>query len=143
MRVIDAVVDFMRSAWQWVRSQFRGKRDKTPNPITNFELRYDEMSNARLSWVWPTTRVEGEALPESQIQHNEISVSADGGSNFSGLAQVAPPTTEHVVADLAPGTYIFRGVVVDKDDRRSDAVDATGSVLSAPSALGDFTVTIE
>jgi hypothetical protein len=101
------------------------------------------MSNARLAWVLPTDRVQGEALPEAQIDFVEISMSADGGANYSGLAQVPPPTLEHLVSDLNPGTYMFRGVVVDKDGRRSDDADVTASILSAPSALPDFTVTIE
>jgi len=102
------------------------------------------MSTARLTWTWPTSRVLGEALPEAQIEHLEISVSADGGENFSGLAQVPPPDTEHVVADLAPGTYIFRAVVVDTEARRSDTAEVTtDQILSAPEAVADLSVTIE
>ena len=106
------------------------------------------MSNARLAWTWPTNRVLGEALPLAQILHNEISMSADGGANFSGLAQVEPiagePTAEHLVADLAPGTYIFRSVIVDTEDRRSDTAEVTSEpILSAPEAVADFSVTIE
>jgi len=102
------------------------------------------MSNARLAWTWPTQRVLGEALPEAQIEHLEISMSADGGANFSGLAQVPPPDVEHLVADLAPGTYIFRAVVVDKEGRRSDIAEVTSEpILSDPNPVADFTVTIE
>ncbi len=104
------------------------------------------MSNARLTWTWPTNRVLGEALPVAQIQHNEISMSADGGANFSGLAQVVPtgPTDEHLVADLAPGTYIFRSVVVDTEDRNSSTEEVTSEpILSDPNPVADFTVTIE
>jgi len=102
------------------------------------------MSNARLAWTWPTQRVLGEALPESQIQHLEISMSADLGQNYSGLAQVSPPDTEHVVADLAPGTYMFQAVVVDTEGRRSDIAETTSDpILSNPEAVPDFTVTIE
>ncbi len=101
------------------------------------------MSNVRLGWTWPTSRVLGEALPEAQIKFLEISMSADGGENFSGLAQVLPPEVEHVVQDLSPGTYIFRAVVVDTEDRRSISVDDTASLLSDPNPVADFTVTIE
>lgn len=106
------------------------------------------MSNARLTWTWPTNRVLGEALPLAQIKHNEIRMSADGGANFSGLAQVPPvagePTAEHLVADLAPGTYIFQGVIFDTEDRESSMAEITSEpILSAPEGLTDFTVTIE
>lgn len=105
------------------------------------------MSNARLAWTWPTNRVLGEALPLAQIQHLEIRMSADGGENFSGLAQVEPagePTAEHLIADIAPGTYIFRGVIVDTEGRLSDTEEITSDpVLSNPNPIADFTVTIE
>lgn len=106
------------------------------------------MSNARLTWTWPTNRVLGEPLPLAQIQYLEISMSADAGSNFSGLAQVEPidgePTAEHVVTDLAPGTYMFRGVVVDTEARTSSVEEITSEpILSDPNPVADFTVTIE
>lgn len=103
------------------------------------------MSTARISWTWPTNRVLGEALPLAQIQHGELSMSADGGENFSGVAQVAPtgPTDEHVITDLAPGTYIFRVVVVDTENRRSVPIDETGGVLSEPNGVSDLSITIE
>ena len=101
------------------------------------------MANVRLAWTLPTTRVQGEALPESEIAFVEIQMSADGGANYSGLAQVAPPILEFVAQDLNPGTYLFRGIVEDVDGRRSAAADATADILSVPNALGTFTVTIE
>lgn len=105
------------------------------------------MANARLTWTWPTQRELGEVLDQSDILHLEINMSADGGANFSGLAQVPPvageSTVEHVVSDLNPGTYIFRAVVVDTDNRRSGVAEAGDSILSPPEALADFTVTIE
>ena len=101
MRLIRRLVELVKQAGRWVGTWLiprmrRGKRDKTPLPVQNFTARYDNMSNARIAWTWPTNRVEGEALPESQIEHCEISMSADGGANFSGVAQVPPPATEHV-----------------------------------------------
>jgi len=101
------------------------------------------MANARLTWVLPTNRIQGEALPEAQIAFVEIQMSADGGANYSGLAQVPPPELEFLVADLNPGTYLFRGIVEDIDGRRSDAVDTSASILSVPSELPTFEVTIE
>ena len=102
------------------------------------------MSTATLRWTWPTNRVLGEALPLAQIQHLEISMSADAGDNFSGLAQVPPPATDLLVNDLAPGTYIFRAVVVDTEGRNSSVEEITSeTILSAPNPIADFSVKIE
>lgn len=109
------------------------------------------MSNARLNWALPLSRVGGEPLPETEIEFVEISMSADGGNNFSGLVQAPPSVLEHVVADLAPGTYAFRAIVQDTDGRRSaenNIVADVGDgglppVVSAPGAVPDFTVVIE
>jgi hypothetical protein len=109
------------------------------------------MSNARLKWLLPTVRVGGEALPVAEIAFVEILMSADGGNNFSGLTQAIPTVLEHVVNDLAPGTYAFRAIVQDTDGRRSaenniqaDVGDGgLPPVVSAPAAVPEFTVTIE
>ncbi len=109
------------------------------------------MSNARLTWSLPVVRVGGEALPVTEIEFVEIQMSADGGNNFSGLIQAEPALLEHVVNDLAPGTYVFRAIVQDTEGRRSTAAEAVAEVdggglppvLSAPAAVPDFTVVIE
>jgi hypothetical protein len=101
------------------------------------------MSNAVLAWTLPTTRVEGEALPEAQIDFCEIQMSADGGANFSGVVQAGPAVLTQTIEDLNPGTYFFRCIVQDMDGRRSDHVEISGSILSAPEAVPSFTVTIE
>lgn len=104
------------------------------------------MSNARIQWVLPTTRESGLPLAESEIAFVEVLMSADGGTNYVMVDQVAPPTLEVLVSDLDVGTYHFKAVVEDSNQRRSaDSAEVTGEVLdtSNPSAIPTLTVTIE
>jgi len=107
------------------------------------------MSNLRLNWVLPTTRVGGKALLPEQIDFVEISMSADGGLTYSGLVQAPPSVLEHLITDADPGTYHFRGVVQDIEGRRSASHDISTTdpgvpvPVAPPSALPVFTVTVE
>lgn len=107
------------------------------------------MSNLRLNWVLPTTRVDGAELLPEQIEFVEIRMSADGGLNYNGLVQAPPGTLEHVVTDVDPGTYLFSGVVQDITGRRSASHDISTTdpgvpiPIAPPSALPEFTVVVE
>jgi hypothetical protein len=107
------------------------------------------MSNLRLNWVLPTTRVGGEALTPAQIEFIEIQMSADGGLTYNGLVQAPPSTLEHLVVDADPGTYHFKGVVQDLDGRRSTSHDISTTnpgvpiPTAPPSELPVFTVVVE
>lgn len=84
-------------------------------------------------------------MAQGDIDFTEISMSADGGANFTPPVQVpADAVQTFVVDELVGGTYIFRAVVQDMQGRRSANADATGEVAVAdPSAIADLTVTIE
>jgi hypothetical protein len=83
-------------------------------------------------------------MDPSEIAHTAISMSADGGANFSPESPVLPTDPQTFVIDsLVPGTYIFRFVVVDVDGRRSANLEELGVVLSAPGVVTDVVVTIE
>lgn len=103
------------------------------------------MARATLNWTLPTTRVDGGPLPPDQIKHTEISMSADGGDSFAPPIEVPPDAAQTFTVDnLVGGSYIFKAVVVDKQDRRSADAEAIGQVdIAAPSAIADLTVTIE
>ena len=110
------------------------------------------MSNLRLAWTLPTTRMDGAALAPDEIEFVEINMSADGGSNYSGLVQAPPETLEHVVSDVDPGTYSFTGVVQDLGGLRSPPVLITAEAGGnppvpgdpvPPSALPEFSVVVE
>ena len=103
------------------------------------------MATVKVRWSLPTTRESGLPLDPADIAGVELSLSADGGANF-GLFDTYPPSVlEAQVTELEPGTWVFRGVVVDSDGRRSaprTAVqvieDATppGALLTLELALG-------
>jgi hypothetical protein len=107
------------------------------------------MSNLRLNWVLPTTRVGGEALLPEQIKFVEIKMSADGGLTYNGLVQAPPSVLEHLITDADPGTYHFKGVVQDIDGRRSTSHDISTTnpgvpiPTAPPSELPTFTVVVE
>jgi len=112
-------------------------------PVSNINLEMD-MARATLNWTLPTTRVDGVTLDPSEIDRTDIVMSADGGANFSPPASVLPTEPQaFVVENLTAGSYLFRAIVVDTAGRVSDHAEATGSVLDAPSAIADLTVTIE
>jgi hypothetical protein len=101
------------------------------------------MARVTLNWTLPDTRTNGAALPQSAISHTDISMSADGGANFSPPAEVPSDGDQKFEVDgLTFGDYIFRAVVEDNAGRRSDDADVTGTILAPPSAIADLTVTI-
>lgn len=116
---------------------------QVPKPATNLSLEID-MARATLNWTLPTERVDGTALDPSEIDRTDIMMSADGGANFSSPAPVLPTEPQTFVVDnLTVGSYVFRAIVIDTDGRASDMAEVTGSVLAAPAAITDLSVTIE
>lgn len=111
-------------------------------PVSNFNLEID-MAKATLNWTLPTQRVNGVALDPAEIDRTDIMMSADGGANFSPPAPVTPDVPQTFEVDnLTAGEYVFRAIVVDTDGRTSDIAEVTGSVLDAPAAIADLSVTI-
>lgn len=104
------------------------------------------MSNVRVTWTLPTKRVNGKALPVSDIAQTIVSLSADGGTNFGELTRIAAPGHSFLQTELEPGTYVFRVVVLDKSSLISDPSNP-GSVTiaqtSPPAAVTDLTVVVE
>lgn len=103
------------------------------------------MANVKLTWTLPTTRQSGRPLPVEEIAAVEIAQSADGGASF-GVIDVLPPTVlSTVVSELEPGEWFFRGVVLDKNGRRSAA--RTGSIVvpdeTPPGELPTLTLALE
>jgi len=96
------------------------------------------MKNMRATWDLPTTRVQGGDLDPSDIAFVGLSLSADGGANFSALGGVLPgDPQEFVASDLDVSSYILRAVVELNDGQRSVDVDTLFDVVddSAPSGV--------
>jgi hypothetical protein len=95
------------------------------------------MPNVNVSWVLPTTRESGKALPVNQIKHVEIQISADGGQNFVKLDEYPPSVLSITQTDLEPGDWFFRGFVVDTEGRISQGLTSSIKIPdhTAPSAL--------
>lgn len=103
------------------------------------------MARATLTWTLPTTRIDGATLNPEDIKHTEISMSADGGENFSPPVEVPSDGVQTFSVDgLVGGSYLFKAVVVDMQLRRSADADTAGAIeLTAPSAISDLSVVIE
>ena len=100
------------------------------------------MKNVNIAWELPTTRESGFPLDIADIQHVEVSMSADLGNNFVVINTIAPPTLDITVPDLEIGDWIFRLVVVDTADKRSADVDVSVNVPDEtnPSSVVNVTV---
>jgi hypothetical protein len=105
----------------------------TPSPATHFRAKADNgMKTVRLNWNLPTTRINGLALPVAAIAASIVSISQDGGQNWTELETVAAPETAHEVTELEDGEHRFRLVIVSTIGRQSAPVYATAIVSSAP-----------
>lgn len=77
------------------------------------------MANLRITWVLPTLRESGKALPADQIASVRLEQSADLGANFVQIDNFPRTVLETLVTDLEPGEWQFRGTVVDTVGRES------------------------
>ena len=84
------------------------------------------MANVRLTWSLPTVRASTKPLNPADIAGLELAVSADGGANFTVTDALVPPTQlETQYLDMDIGTWVFRGVVIDKAGRRGKPKNVT------------------
>ena len=103
------------------------------------------MASVKIVWTLPTTRKpSGLPLPETDIAGVEVAASADGGASYSVLDVLPPDVLETTVNELEPGTWFFRGVVVDKTGKRS--APKVGSIVvpddSPPGELPTFVLSL-
>ena len=134
---------WLKKLWKKIQKWWK-KHDDPPSSATNFIGEF-EMSNIRLTWDHPTTRESGLPLDPADIAETQISMSADGGVNWSPIGFTSFLTHEFVITDVEPATYDFRAVTVDTKGEPSAPVDTEVSVLdqSAPSSPTNFIGTVE
>ncbi len=102
------------------------------------------MKNLLVTWDLPTARIGGGALAVDDILHVEVSLSADGGENFSVLGSVpSADTQEFGASDLDIASYIVRFVVVLVDGQRSANVDLPFDVVDDSPPNGVVNVAID
>lgn len=107
------------------------------------------MSNVRVKWDLPTTRVDGKALAVADIASSLVFIKVQGAPDYAPLAEVMAPTAELLQTDLEPGDYSFRVQAVDKQvpPKASAPVDGAINipvpVLAAPSPVAGLTITVE
>lgn len=125
--------------WLWFWRWFFPDKKQPPGATAN--LRVIEVSeNKTLAWDLPTHRVssdgsQGAPLPISEIQHVLIEGQAPGSSSWSPAgAPVPPQTTELTIQNLIGGTWRFRAIVVDTENRRTRVEDA--EVITVEIAVG-------
>lgn len=100
------------------------------------------MQDVKITWQLPTTRASGRPFPVSEIQHVTLEVSADLGTTYGKITDVAAPATEYTMTQLEDGEWRFRGRVVDTAGKPGVWTEA--SVIldnSAPGALVNLTLT--
>lgn len=101
------------------------------------------MPNVTLVWTLPNKRESGRPLNPADIMGVEIAASVDN-TTFTVMEVLPPTSTEVTLTELEPGDWFFRGVVVDKDGRRSAPVTITQTVpdTSPPQGLPNFSATV-
>ena len=100
-------------------------------------------TNVNVTWNLPTTRVSGNPLDVALIAGVDVSLSADGGTNFVLTDTVLPTVTQEVLyPDLVDGDYVIRLVVRLTTGQMSANVDTPVSLdTSAPMGVTNVVVT--
>ena len=134
---------WLKKLWKKIQKWYKKYYDP-PSSATNFIGEF-EMSNIRLTWDHPTTRESGLPLDPADIAETQISMSADGGANWSPIGMAGGLDAEFLITDVEPATYNFRAITIDTKGDPSQPVDTEVSVLdqSAPSSPTNFIGTVE
>ena len=97
------------------------------------------MSGALIQWQLPTHRKKGDVrMPPDEIDAMEVSISADGGANFTVAKLVKPPDLSHQFGSLAAGTWLFRLVAIDRIGLRSNEVIIRKNIAESSPPGDDF-----
>ena len=98
-------------------------------------------TTANLTWQHPTSRIDGSALPLSQIKETLIEWRRVGSSVLVGSIRVNAPATSTAVSGLICGDYDFVAYTVATDASQSDptnTVQYATSVVCKPNPPTGF-----
>lgn len=96
-----------------------------------------------LTYDLPTERTDGTPLASSEIKFVEVSLSINGGADFSVVDVVPPDSTTFVQTDLEAGTWPFRFIVEMHDGARSAGKDFNAVIMgAAPNDVTNIQVVI-
>lgn len=100
-------------------------------------------TTVNVSWELPTTRTSGNPLDPALIAAVDVSLSADGGLNFTPTDTVLPTATQTVTyPDLVDGDYAVRLVVRLTTGQVSAGVDTPFQLdTSAPADVANVQIT--
>lgn len=101
-----------------------------------------QSSDDVLTWTLATARVDGAALPVSEIKETFIAWGPSGGPYTTGTVSVAAPiTTVSVVRGTAPGTRCYIARTVDTALRMSaESGQVCKTIVAIPNAPTGLTV---
>lgn len=87
-------------------------------------------STANLSWVWPTTYIDGTTIPTTDLKEILIEWRRTASGAVVGSTRVSYPSTTAQVPGLVCGDYVFNGYAVlqsgDQSAKSNNATYATG-----------------
>lgn len=100
-------------------------------------------TTVNVSWDLPTTRTSGNPLDPALIAGVDVSLSADGGLNFTLTDTVLPTAAQEVTyPDLVDGDYAVRLVVRLTTGQASAGVDTPFQLdTSAPADVANIQIT--
>lgn len=113
---------------EWLMRLFR----KAPGPVTNVRIQVTPMKEIKVEWSLPTVRVDGSAMPATEIDYTEALFSTDAGKTFVSLGKVEPDAVQIVNRAPAPdGQYVVRLIAVGVNGKKGPPVD-TPVVVDTP-----------
>lgn len=90
------------------------------------------MSTANLSWLLPTTRVDGSPLALSDIASVEVFDSVGASAPVKIGSVTVDPKNSFTTPTLDPGTHVFTVAIVDQNGTSSIFSNATSLIVPVP-----------
>lgn len=91
-----------------------------------------------LSWVFPTQRVNGDALTVAELNYVDIYCDDGGGGGYQSIARINPPTTvlSFAASAMPPGSYSCYATVTDTGLNESASSNTVGPFVQSTAPPG-------